>query len=283
MMNIDIENTKLEAKDKAEIERLLKLQNPHIDDDLEQIWYLIDKVWDSMGCDNKHLNWENIGRFYAHPIWVLNGLFIEQHELSMNIRENIAKYIATKNYSHICDYGGGFGTLAREIAIASPNAQIDIYEPFPSQYGKLRIQDFPNVKFVDTLESCKYDCIVSTDVLEHVDSPLEDFAKLLRALKIGGNALIGNCFYPVIKCHLPKNFHFRYSFHLFARAMGLRKQGVVSGAKYVEIFTKINNKKPNKAIMAMGGGCSRLFYLIICCLEPLRPIARYVKRKIKTK
>jgi len=37
----------------------------------------MDLVWDDYGCDNKNLNWENIGKFYSHPVWLLNGLFIE--------------------------------------------------------------------------------------------------------------------------------------------------------------------------------------------------------------
>lgn len=135
MLQINLDNPKITQEEKSELKKLLAMQNPNISDDLEQIWYLMDKVWDEMGCDNKNLDWEKIGRYYSHPVWLLNGLFIENHNLSMQIRENLAEYIAQQDFKHICDYGGGFGTLARTIAQKCPNSHIYIYEPHPSQYG----------------------------------------------------------------------------------------------------------------------------------------------------
>lgn len=259
-MNIDLTNKDLQSDERKEIEILLSMQNPQISDDLEQMWYLIDLVWDNMGCDNSNLDWEKIGAFYAHPVWLLNGLFIESHNLSLSIRKAIAQYIAIQGFERICDYGGGFGSLAKEIALLCPKVQIDIYEPFPSQYGKKCIEAFDNIRFVSTLEKNAYDCLLSTDVLEHVDDVLKTFESMLSCLKIGGKALIGNCFYPVIKCHLPKHFHYRYTFKHIAKMMGVTYNGYIEGAEYVQIYSKYKDSQVNLAVRLAGGGEQMYIY-----------------------
>lgn len=253
-MNIDLNDKALSEHEKQEIQKLLDSQNPAITDDLEQIWYLLNHTWEKMDCDNKTLDWEKIGRFYTHPVWLLNGLFIESHDISMNIRQSITHYVEQKGFKRICDYGGGFGTLAREIAKACPDSIIEIYEPFPSEYGKKCIAQFPNISFVSTLQAERYDCLISTDVLEHVDDVLGTFHTMLTSLKIDGKALIGNCFYPVIDCHLPKHFHFRYTFKHIAQQMGVKYLGHIQGAEYVEIYHKHEHASLNFMIRAMGGG-----------------------------
>lgn len=269
-MTINLHDKNLSEQERQGVERLLESQNPHITDDLEQIWYLLDKTWRDMGCDNARLNWQTIAKFYAHPVWLLNGLFIETHEVSMQIRQHIASYIRKQNFQYICDYGGGFGTLAREIARVCPDVRIDIYEPFPSQYGKKCIEAFHNIHFVSELKKEQYDCLISTDVLEHVDHVLDTFNTMLESLKIGGQALIGNCFYPVIECHLPKHFHFRYTFTYIATLMGVTHLGKIEGADYVQIYYKSKPTRVNLAARVTGGG-SR-------CLYPLLNMARFVLR-----
>ncbi|MGB1702268.1 MAG: hypothetical protein ACPHFR_04035, partial [Cycloclasticus sp.] len=74
-------------------------------------------------------------------------------------------------------------------------------------------------------------------VLEHVDDPLKDFACMINKVKTGGYLIVANCFYPVIKCHLPQNFHFRFTFNIFARLMGLRIKGGLKGS-HATIFQK---------------------------------------------
>lgn len=280
-MNINLENENLSQLEKQAITNLLNNQNKDINDDLEQMWYLMDKVWDDMELNNKILDWEKIGKYYSHPVWILNGLFIQNHELSMYIRESIAKYIENNNFKYICDYGGGFGTLAREIAKKSNNIKIDIYEPFPSEYGKKCIKEFKNIRFINKLKPNEYDCIVSTDVLEHVDDVLSTLKEMLDSLKIGGCALIGNCFYPVIKCHLPKHFHYRYSFKYIAKSMGMNYIDKVSGAEYVEIYSKISDSNITYKTNIIGGG-SKIAYKLINIIKPvLKPIYKAIKSILK--
>lgn len=45
---------------------------------LEQLWQVMDEPWKEFGCDPNVMD-ERIGAYYSHPVWVLNGLFIEQH------------------------------------------------------------------------------------------------------------------------------------------------------------------------------------------------------------
>lgn len=279
MIHIDLEKAGLDTHDRLALQALLDSQDPNISDDVEQMWYLLNLVWEEMGCDNKNIDWDKIGAYYAHPVWILNGLFTQYDKLSFSIRESIARYVTSKDFMRICDYGGGFGTLAGEIAKLCPNAQIDIYEPFPSMYGKKYIQNFANVRFVDTLEHSAYDCLVSTDVLEHVDDPMATFGTMIDSLKLNGQALIGNCFYPVIECHLPKNFHFRYTFNLLAKAFGLKRLGAIKGAEYVQIFVK-HKELSSKIVIGGGAKLSKVIYPFILALEPLRPLARICKRAI---
>lgn len=276
MLHINLNDPKITKSEKKEIEKLILMQNPDITNDLEQIWYLMDKIWDDMGCDNKNLDWEKIGKYYSHPVWLLNGLFIENHELSMQIRENIADYIAQKNFKYICDYGGGFGTLARSIAKKCPNSIIHIYEPHPSHYGIECIKDYKNIVYTDIIQENFYDCIVSTDVLEHIEFPLETFYKIINSTRFdkdigGGDLIIANCFHPYIKCHLPHNFHLRYTFDYFAEQMGLKKIGQIPGT-HATIFRKITQLQHFKIRAYQSFFSKALFYSI----ETSRPIRKFL-------
>ncbi|MFT7861146.1 MAG: class I SAM-dependent methyltransferase [Sulfurimonas sp.] len=210
-MNISLKDKNLTKVEKEEVEKLLKRKKPNLND-LEQMWYLMDLVWDDYGCDNKNLDWKKIGKFYSHPIWLLNGLFIEQDEISMGHRNAISDWIIKNKFKNVVDYGGGFGTLARLIAQKDKAIKVDIYEPHPSEFGLKRASEFENITIIDKLGN-DYDCLVSTDVLEHVPDPLNDFANMIKSVKVDGYLVIANCFEPVIKCHLPQTFHFKYTFN----------------------------------------------------------------------
>jgi len=43
---------------------------------LEQLWYLMDEQWIEHDCDPEQMD-ERVAAFYQHPVWMLNGLFIE--------------------------------------------------------------------------------------------------------------------------------------------------------------------------------------------------------------
>lgn len=273
-MEIDLTDKNLTKTEKEEIEKLLKREKQGLDD-LEQMWYLMDLIWDDCGCDNKKLNWENIGRFYSHPVWLLNGLFIEQHDVSMGHRHAISDWIVINNLKNIVDYGGGFGTLARLVAKKDESINVNIYEPHPSEFGLKRASEFENINIIGELSE-GYDCLMSTDVLEHVPDPLNDFSKMIKNVKLNGYLVIANAFYPMIKCHLPQDFHFRYSFNMFAKIMGFEVVGILEGS-HATIFKKVEEVEPNWKKIRLYEKFSKVAFPII---EVLKPILRPIKRMI---
>jgi hypothetical protein len=199
---------------------------------LEQIWQLMDEAWIELGCDFNHLD-ERITAFYQHPVWMLNGLFIEQHAQSLENRRIFADWILQQKPSRVADFGGGFGGLARIAGQAYPEMQIEVVEPHPHPAAIALAADTPNVRFMPGLTG-EYDLLVATDVFEHVPDPLALTAETACHLRIGGQFLIANCFQPVIRCHLPQMFHFHYAWDKALAAMGLTSVAKVQyGNAYV--------------------------------------------------
>ena len=225
----------MSEKDLKSIELMLS-QSIHNPPHLEDMWQLMDNVWDEIGCNNEDPDWDKVSKFYAHPVWLLNGIFIEQDNLSMQHRNAISDWIVKNNFKNVLDYGGGFGTLAQSITKKDSNISVDIYEPYPTEYALLRAKDYSNIHFISNIDE-KYDCLVSTDVLEHVLDPLKLFSEMIVNVKVDGYLIIANNFYPVIKCHLPSTFHFRYTFRIFAHIMGLHAVGPCEGS-HATIYQK---------------------------------------------
>jgi 2-polyprenyl-3-methyl-5-hydroxy-6-metoxy-1,4-benzoquinol methylase len=247
----------LTQQEQEEIERLLAFSE-HSPMRVKDLWKMMDIVWDEMDCDNNNLDPEKISAYYRHPVWTLNGLFIEQDDVSMGHREAMAKWITNNQISNLVDYGGGFGTLARLVAARDSNIEIDIHEPFPSRLAIAKMREFPNVKFVASLDY-EYDCLVCIDVLEHVPNPLELFAMMIASVKMGGFLMIANCFYPEIKCHLPSTLHFRYTFNLCAMMMGLRVMGNCKGS-HATIYKKISARPINWRSLRIVEWLSKKFF-----------------------
>jgi 2-polyprenyl-3-methyl-5-hydroxy-6-metoxy-1,4-benzoquinol methylase len=280
-MKFDISNENLAKYEKEEIEKLLLRQSKTLSNDLEQIWYLMDLVWDDYGCDNNNLDWDKIGKFYAHPVWLLNGLFIEQHEDSMQHRHAISDWVVSKNFNNVVDYGGGFGTLARLVAQKDESISINIYEPYPSDFGLNRAAEFDNISIVTELDGV-YDCLISTEVLEHVPDPLSEFYTMIKSVKVDGYLIVSYDFNPVINCHLPFLFHFRYNFFLFGKLMGLKYLGTVSGYSSAKIFRKHKEVDPNWKLVRYFENLSKILFTqrMYNFLEILRPVLSPIKRII---
>lgn len=204
--------------------------------DIKQLWNLMDRVWDEIGCDSNDPDSQKISEYYQHPIWLLNGSFTESDPLSISHRKSISTWVSQQHINSILDFGGGFGTLARMISDATEQVTVDICEPYPSDEARSRCQNYPRIKFVNALGE-NYECLVSTDVLEHVPDPLKLFAEMIAAVKQDGYLVIANHFYPCIKCHLPTTFHLRYSFDRFAEMMGLEVVGPCEGS-HATIYRK---------------------------------------------
>lgn len=230
----------LSPKEKAEIDRMLAIQDNKWPLELEEIWALMDLVWEEMGLDNLKLDQEKLVKYYGHPVWLLNGLFAESHALSMEHRNLIADWIGGKKVDRLLDYGGGFCTLGRLIAEKSPPSSVNILEPYPSNTSLKIIERHPEINFVDEI-SGHYDVIVALDVLEHLEDPLLTLSEMAGGLHKDGYLLLGNNFWPVIKCHLPRNFYLRTCFQDIAARMNLKFEGVLSGS-HVEVYRKYTEK-----------------------------------------
>jgi len=265
-----LDNYKLSTKDRDEINRLISYsQNqPPV---LEDIWMSMDLVWDELRCDNKIPNAECMRDFYRHPVWFLNGIFIEKDKISIQHRHAISDWITVHNNSikRVLDYGGGFGTLGRLIAEKNPELQIDIFEPCPSKYAIVSSRQFTNINFIKELNlaaNLQFECLAAIDVLEHLGDPLETLDDMIRITRINGHLLIANNFFPVIKCHLPRNFHFRFSFPLFAKMMGLKRIGVCLGS-HATIYKKVANHPQNWNKIRKVETISQMIFPILLILE----------------
>lgn len=134
-----------------ELKKFIELEKEH-PPALEDIWAAMDRVWGYAGCDNLHPDDDKLNRFYAHPVWLFNGLWIESHQLSMQHRHAISDYIVKQGFRKVLDYGGGFGTLARLIANKESSICIDIFEPYPSQYALDITKSFANINFINKID-----------------------------------------------------------------------------------------------------------------------------------
>lgn len=208
---------------------------------VEQIWLEMDKAWDSLGLSTvAQPSAQQLADFYSHPVWVLNGFFSASDPQSCAHREAIAKAVFDLSVRNIAEYGGGMGELAIRISRINPNHRIDIIEPYPSDIGRHRVSQYANISYVPSLNG-RYDLVIAQDVLEHVDDPVGLAAQLSDATLVGGYLIFANCFYPVIKCHLPSTFHLRDTFNWVVKCAGLEFIGNVPGAEYASIFRKKEN------------------------------------------
>lgn len=193
----------------------------------------MDEPWRDLDCDPEVMD-DRIGAYYSHPVWLLNGLFIEQDPESLENRRQFTDWVAQQNPRRVADFGGGFGGLARMIGEACPDADVEVIEPHPHPAAIARTERTRNVRYSPGLDK-DYDILIATDVFEHVPDPLALAAETAMALKSGGRYLTANCFRPVILCHLPQTFHFRFSWDKAMSAMGLVDEGKVG---YGQIFVR---------------------------------------------
>ena len=244
---------------------------------VEWVWAEMDRVWDDCGLDNsKPFCEQDIGSFYGHPVWIMNGLFTEKDDVSMEHRKSITKYLKQHDLFNVADYGGGSGVLAGQIALYFENAKVEIVEPYATEFFKQKLSCHSSVSFVDNYSHDSYDCILAQDVLEHVENPIETAFQMATHIRQGGYVIFANCFYPVIKCHLPSTFYLRHTFKWVMGKMGLTYIGLVPGAEHALIFQKNQTLVLDKAI-----SYARKVKVMGLLLNKLVPVAGKVKRLFK--
>jgi hypothetical protein len=192
---------------------------------LVELWRLMDEQWQVHQCDPNLMD-ERVIAFYRHPVWLLNGLFIEQDPESLSHRRAFADWVFSQMPARVADFGGGFGGLARLIGAECPAAQVDVVEPHPHAAAIALAATSSNVSYRPTLKG-PYDIVIATDVFEHVPDPIGLAAETAAELRVGGYYLMANCFQPVIQCHLPQLFHLQIGWDAAMEAMGLQPLGQV--------------------------------------------------------
>lgn len=216
------------------------------------IWSEMDRVWDEAGLDNsKKLHNQDVANFYSHPIWIANGIFSATDAISIKHRNSISLQVRRFGAQRIADYGGGFGQLALMLHETNPNLKIDIIEPYPSQLGIKRVEKLSKIRFIQQFEG-QYECVIAQDVLEHVEQPIELLTQMVKSTKKGGHLIFANCFYPVIKCHLPSTFYLRHTFTWVAFGMGLKFIGTVDGAKHAQVFKRVGEISEGRVVLIVG-------------------------------
>jgi hypothetical protein len=202
--------------------------------DLQNVWQLMDEQWIAHGCDPDNMD-ERVTAFYQHPVWMLNGLFIEQDGQSLKNRQVFTDWVVSQSPVRVADFGGGFGGLARLVGQALPGSQVEVVDPHPHPAAISLAESTPNVRFVPAL-SGEYDLLIATDVFEHVPDPIGLAGETAAFLKVGGQYLIANCFAPVILCHLPQLFYLNVSWDQAMKAMGLEpSEKVQYGRGYLRV------------------------------------------------
>jgi len=271
--NVSLPTVALQHDDINYLKRVASQECPSV----EWIWQEMDRVWDALCLDNRAaLQGQAIGDYYSHPVWVVNGVFSAVDPVSVQHRDAIAAFVSRIGVKRAADYGGGFGELALRLKAVAPKIQIDIVEPYPSKFGKLRVEGKAGIRFVNEFDG-QYDCVIAQDVLEHVEQPLDLAAQMVQATKVGGYLIFANCFYPVIKCHLPSTFYLRHTFTWVVRGIGLKFEGRVDGANHALVFRRVGNS--DKSMFMLLSAIARLVGPLLNAMIPLLRAIRLKMRK----
>lgn len=238
----------LTAAEREELARWDATRSPPV----EEIWRCMDDAWGNTIHDA-----ESIRAFYRHPIWLINGVFTAVDETSRGHRQAIAAWIACRQCRRIADVGGGLGELALAIAQRADSAEVDIVEPFAPPIAVAHVMRTHGVRYVDSLAG-NYDAVIAQDVLEHVGDPIALALETINAIRPGGFAIFANCFYPVIKCHLPQTFHLRHTFSWVVAPLGIKYVERVRGAEHALVFRR-NGDIPDLAAARLREKISRRF------------------------
>lgn len=280
MGSIELDKYDLRPQERLKIQEMLSIVGNNLT--LEALWMLMDMKWDQYQCNNKKYDPKKYSEFYQDTVWILNGLFIEEDSLSQKIRGRIASTVVNLRPKKILDWGGGLGSLARRIAELDHNILIEIYEPFPSYLAIQMCSPYENIKFTDFPAVNQYDLIVCTDVLEHITDPLIVINQISKYLKKNAYVIFANCFYPVVKCHLPSTFYLRYAFSLVCQSKGLTLIEY-SKESYSYLYAKKGAIAPSaiqSLIVILGKLNFPLLHLIDLVINKLKVFARYIlKRK----
>lgn len=126
----------------------------------------------------------------------------EEEETYWGVTEALSHLVPDKKSSNILEIGSGLGYLTYSLIKANYNVVgIDISqvaveqatETFGDHYILANLHEYA----LSNLE--KYDVVILTEVIEHIDQPIEFIESIIKLLKPGGKAIIttpNKTFYP---------------------------------------------------------------------------------------
>ena len=216
---------------------------------IKELWTLLDRAWfECSPPTDAHTNREFLSRYYAHPVWLINGMFSESDPGTVADRLSAVRFIASMKSKTLLDFGGGTGLAARLAAEMLPDLEADIFEVGTPDTGVLQhLSSHPRVRFVGDFNH-RYDAIICTEVFEHVIDPVGVAIKLGAALKPGGMFVASWSFAPGIQCHLPQYFHLAKRMFWVLRALGYGFYGFERRAS--SVFAFIRHSPPTKREIA---------------------------------
>lgn len=199
-----------------------------------ELWEEMDRVWNTYLAIHGGVTESFLADFYSHPVWCLNSIFTSFDVYSSNQRRSLVHSLQQFPIKSIVDMGGGYGVLCLMIKALQCDYTVSLCEPYihPVIRSHLMSHDI----YVKETAPKDTDCYIYIDVLEHCTRPIHYLYQSICQANLGSYFYIGNCFYPVIKCHLPQTFYLRFTFNFAAYLLGLTRIGSVSGAPYINIF-----------------------------------------------
>ncbi|MBM3938211.1 MAG: class I SAM-dependent methyltransferase [Sphingomonadales bacterium] len=241
---------------------------------LAEMWAKMDAAWDECGCNNLEYESVKYASFYKHSIWKEYARFSETDPTTLRDRDQMARALVDLGVRCLCDYGGGSGLLGRRLGLIAPDIRVTTFEPYLD--SDERKTDHSSIDgFVShsphATELDLFDTVTCIDVLEHVPDPVSVMLEIRSLLRSDGYFLVANCFYPVIKCHLPCTFHFRYSFDLVCWAVGFSKVKI-SGISHGSVYRKVQKPRGWRALLQTIIALSKAFYFFTRLFKYLKVV-----------
>lgn len=249
---------------------------------IEQLWAEMDRVWlDCLRKYNFKLTDSFFAEYYTHPVWCLNSVFSSVDPASIHNRKSLIKAVSSLHVKTISDMGGGYGVFLQMLKEECPELKVILCEPYLDE----QIESELAKKHIDVSRQVplRADAYIFIDVLEHLVEPLSYLQSVLELAKINSYFIFGNCFHPVIKCHLPSTFYLRHTFPLASRLMGLSHVGNVKGAEYMQIYKLTSTSSLNpKIVMIVARATSLLIYPYSLAIRIARKMKKVAKKVITT-
>ncbi|NEP25916.1 methyltransferase domain-containing protein [Moorena sp. SIO3I6] len=214
----------------------------------QRLCQILDRAWNELSetSPNKSDLSNLLHEYYQHPVWLISSAFCESDQATINDRLAAVRLIAHVQPRKILDFGGGIGTVSRLCATTIPQKPelIDLVDITEFRHTiKQYLSDFPNIRILEKPDA-PYDAIISTEVLEHLIDPIGAVVEINRWLRVGGAFAASWSFGPVIKCHLPQNFHLRRLMPWIIRSLGFGFYGFERRGSTVYGFVKHSEVTP---------------------------------------